>query len=194
MKNKAFTLIELVISILIISIIVVGVSTLLIKISKNIQDGNIKNEIYFSLKEFHNDSYLFSYSSWKVLTWALLLYSSSWWYLIWGYEDINWWMNYKLSTDNDRYKKKYFWYFRIQANTLSWIINGNLNYSNTYFNDGVVYSKLLLNDFKVESYNSGTIFNIDLYILKKYQTEFEWMDLKSIFIPKEDILKVNYNF
>lgn len=194
MNKKWFTLIELSVSMLIVSLVIFWVSTSLIKLSNNITDNNLKTEIFTQLKEFNYDSYLFNYNSWKILSGGLLLYWNNWWILIGSFSDENNWYNYKYNTWFTNYSKKYFWYFKVKTNVFSWILNDSINYSTTFFNDWKIFNKVLVKDIKLSSYNTWWVFELNLDIIKKYNSQNDWQKISDIFLSKDEILKINYNF
>lgn len=194
-QKKWFTLIELSISILIISIIISWIYLSMSKILENMQNSTILTSIFEDINEFEIDNIFIDYSSWKTISWSILLFDE-WkksWVLIWWFLDENNWFDYKLNTDLSKYQKNYFWAFYLDWNTLSWILNNPLNFGSLKFNKWKIYKKLLLKDIKINTLNQN-IFEVDLEIFKKELNEIFWQNKQDIFIKKDDFIKLNLNF
>lgn len=194
-QKKWFTLIELSISILIISIIISWIYLSMSKILENMQNSTILTSIFEDINEFEIDNIFIDYSSWKTISWSILLFDE-WkksWVLIWWFLDENNWFNYKLNTDLSKYQKNYFWAFYLDENTLSWILNNPLTFGSLKFNKWKIYKKLLLKDIKINTLNQN-IFEVDLEIFKKELNEIFWQNKQDIFIKKDDFIKLNLNF
>lgn len=190
----AFTLVELTISMVILSIVIIWISLSLVNISDNFVDSNLKTTIFSDIKDFSYDSYLFKYSSWQVLTGGVLLYSSGNAVFLGQFQDKNWGYDYTINTDQTRYNKVYFWYFVLKTATLSGVLNHTLDITTYKFNDGKIYKNLILKDFNVTSYNGGDLFEINLDVFKSYNPIYNGVLKSSQPIVAKDYLKFNFNF
>lgn len=193
-KNDAFTLVELTISILIMSIVIIWISISLMKISDNFSDSTLKTDIFEQIKEFNYDTYNFNFDSWSIFTGWLLLYNQKNWVLIWSFIDEFWWFDYKLNYEDTVYKKYYFWFFLLNQNTLSWVLNDTINIYDLKFNNWKIYNKLIIKDFFINTYNSWNLKEININLFKKYNENLTWKLKQDIFVKKEDYLKFNFDF
>lgn len=192
-NKKGFTLIELTISILILSIIIIWISLSLIRIWNNLAQSSLEADIFTDIKEFNYDSYLFDYNSWKILSWALVLYNDKNWILIWSFLDKNNWFDFEINTDDSVYNPSYLWYFKIDENTLSWVLNDS-DLTTKKFNNWKIFRKVIFKDFFIKPLNSWKIFEIEVEIFKKYSDSYNEKNKSEIFIPIEKYLKFNFNF
>ena len=186
-KNEGFTLVELTISIFIFS-------TIIIWILNNFENNNLKVNIYDQIKEFNFDTHILNnYSSWITYSWWILLYNNNFWILIWSFLDTELWRNYNFFYDRDYYKKYYFWYFILNTNTLSWILNNSLDIRNLKFNNWKIYDKLVIKDIEIKTYNTWSIFELNVNFFKKYTQDYNW-NKNNILIKKDDYLNFNFYF
>ncbi len=193
-NKKWFTLIELTISILILSIIIIWISLSLTRIWYNLNQSTLEADIFMDVKEFNYDSYLFDYSSWKILSWALLLYNSSDWVLVWNFLDRNNWFDYEINTWSLVYNKAYLWYFKIDKDTLSWVLNNTIDLTTKKFNNWKIFRKVIFKDFVIKSLNLGKMFEVDAEVFKKYSDDYTGKNKSDIFIPLDEYLNFNFNF
>ncbi len=193
-NKKAFTFVELTISIFILTIIIVWISVSLVNISKNFFDSNLKIDIFSQVKDFTFNTYFLNYNSWIILTWGILLYDDKKWVLIWSFLDEFWWYDYKLNYDQLKYDKNFFWYFYINENTLSWILNENIDINNLKFNDWKIYNKLIIKDIFIKKYDNLDLYDLEINFFKNYIDDFKWKIKKDLFLQKEEYLKFNINF
>lgn len=193
-KNEWFTLVELTISIFIISVVIIWISLSLTQISKNFFDSEIKTNIFSQVKDFNYDTYFFKYNSWIILTWWILLYDDKKWFLIWSFVDENGGYDYKLKYDNNLYNEYYFWFFLLNDKTLSWILNNPLSIYDFKFNDWKIYNKLIIKDLNINKYNSINLYEINLNIFKNFKKDYSSKTKEEFFIQKDDYLKINFNF
>ncbi len=194
-SNKWFTLTELLVSIMIISIIISWIYLSMSKILANMQNSTILTNIFEDVNAFKIDNIFLSYNSWQTLSWWFLLFDDqkTSWVLIWWFLDENNWFNYKLNLDLTKYQKNYFWAFYLDENTLSWILNNPSILENLKFNKWKIYKNMLLKDIKITTLNQN-IFEVNLEILKKELNEVFWQDKNNTFIKKDDFIKINLNF
>lgn len=195
-QKKWFTLVELTISIFIMSIIIIGISLSLIKISQNFSDTHFKTDIFQQVNEFHFDTAMFKYNSWIIFTGWILLYddTKTKWFLIGSFVDKNNGYNYSFEYDQNEYNSYYFWYFLLDENALLEILNGTISIQDRVYNNGKIYKNLIIKDISISTYNSGTIFEIYLEIFKKYQDNFIGKKKTDIFLPDTEYVKFNFNF
>lgn len=194
-KNKYwFTLVELTIAMVILSIIIAGISISLVKVWENFNDNTVKTSIFSDIKDFNYDSYLFKYNSGMILTGGLLLYTDKRGILIGAFKDGYKWYDYQLDFKKDIFSKTYFWYFNIKTNVLTGILNEWVDISTLKFNDGKIFKNLVIKDFEVKTYNGGTIFELNFQVFKRYLDEYTAKLKKDIVITPDEYLKFNFNF
>lgn len=189
-----FTLIELSISVFILTIIIVWISFSITKISDNFSDTTIKTDIFQEIKDFNFDISLFQYNSWVIFTGGLLLYNDKSWILIGSFLDKNNGYDYTFSYNPNLYDKNYFWYFVLSQNVLSWVLNNTTNIKTLTYNNGKIYKKLAIKDLAISKYNTGKIFEIDINIFKRYFSDMTGKNKGEYFLKPEDYLKFNLNF
>ncbi|MBW7954848.1 prepilin-type N-terminal cleavage/methylation domain-containing protein [Candidatus Gracilibacteria bacterium] len=165
--NKGFTLIELTITIFIISIITIGVSLSINKIGDNMANSTIEQEIFGDIKNFIIDKSLVTYNSGIVFTGGILIYNDKNGYLIGSFLDDNNGINYKFNYNKDLYDRYYFGFLTLDTATLTGILANTGSIINKNFNTGKIYKKLLIKDIDIKSFNTGALFEIDLNIFKK---------------------------
>lgn len=189
-----FTLIELSISVFILAIIIVGISFSIMKISQNFSDSAIKTDIFQDIKEFSFDTSLIQYNSWIIYTGWVLFYNEKSWILIGSFLDNHQWYNYTFWYNPELYNKYYLWYFFLNQNTLSGVLNNHTNITDLNYNNGKIYKKLMIKDIAILTYNSGEIFEINLDIFKKYVPNLTGKNKQEYFLKIDDYLKFNLNF
>lgn len=185
---------ELSISVLILSIIILGISTSMIQVSKNFHESQIKTDIFLQIKELYYDTSLFSYNSGIVYTGWLLLYNDKKWLLLWSFQDKNDGYNYEFSYDEHIYQKSYLGYFLLDEMMLSGILNDSAFLSWLLLNRGKIYDKLIIKDLWFMLYNTGQIFEIQTEIFKKYDDTFSGALKGSILIPGDNYIKFNFHY
>lgn len=191
---KGFTLIELSISVLILSIIILGISTSMIQVSKNFHESQIKTDIFLQIKELYYDTSLFSYNSGIVYTGWLLLYNDKKWLLLWSFQDKNDGYNYEFSYDEHIYQKSYLGYFLLDEMMLSGVLNDSAFLSWLLLNRGKIYDKLIIKDLWFILYNTGQLFEIQTEIFKKYDDTFSGDPKGDILIPGDNYIKFNFHY
>lgn len=191
---KGFTLIELSISVLILSIIILGISTSMIQVSKNFHESQIKTDIFLQIKELYYDTSLFSYNSGIVYTGWLLLYNDKKWLLLWSFQDKNDGYNYEFSYNENIYQKSCLWYFLLDEMMLSGVLNDSAFLSWLLFNRGKIYDKLIIKDLWFMLYNTGQIFEMQTEMFKKYDDTFSGMLKGDILIPVDNYIKFNFHY
>lgn len=199
MNKKWFTLVELIISIAILGIIMFGTTTILLRVIADYNNNQSETLVYNDIKEFLNDSYKIEYNSWLILSWttknnSLLLYNDKWWVIIWVFS--NTWSNWEkvLSNSEFIYGSNYFWFHKINKINLNNLLSNNLLVENYKFNDWKTYKNLHLNKIKIWKYNDWKIFDINLTILKKFNTKYLWKKNTDISLTEDDSVEFNFNF
>lgn len=192
--QKWFTLVELTISVLILSIIIIWISTAFMQISQNFSDSTYKTNIFEQIKEFNFDTNIFKYNTWIVYTWWILLYNNNNWLLIWSFLNENWWYDYIFDYNDDIYNEYLFWYFILNQNTLSWVLNSSLDINTLKYNNWKIYNKLIIKDLDIKQYNTEEIIEMNLEIFKNYNTILNEKNKSEEVIQKEDYIKFNFNF
>ncbi len=191
--NKWLTLVELLISISILTMIIVWIWVSMSLISDNLSKWNIDIEIYNDANIFISESYLFRYNSWIILSWALLLYDDKHWIVLWAFDYNKDNYDFKLAATWALYSKQVFWYFNIEENTLSWILNNTISLYDLAYNNWKVFNNLIAKKSDIVRYNTWTLFSFNLDIFRWTYDKYEWLS-KTTFIPKDDYIKLNFNF
>ncbi len=193
-KKWWFTLIELTISILIISILILWISFSIVKVSKNLSYTMQEVNIFSQIKDFYIDSNFFLYNQGEILTGWILLHNNKYGILIGSFVDNFWWYNYSFRYNSQQYDKNLFWYFFIPPEMFSqYVWNPNYFYE-VSFNDGKIFDNLFIQQMDLYSYNTGAIIRLELNIFRNYSDYFQWKSRNEILVPKEDILKFNLIF
>lgn len=190
-----FTLLELLVSITILSFIVFIISFFLINISKTVETSTWESIIYEDLSNFLIDNYNFHYLSWMIITnsWkfpVLLKYNSWWnWILFWVFSDNPNWYNFSLSNNDSIYNKKYLGYFFLNQSSLNSVLSSPTSIYNLKFNNWKVFKNIILKDFTI-NYISW-VYDFNLSVIKNFKDDNLWTSLKNII--SDDILKLNIN-
>lgn len=187
--NKWFTLIELTLSILILSIIVWGISVSLMKVSQNFATMNKKIFIYNDVQDFLLDTAFVDFNSWHILSGGILLYWENGGVIIWDFLDVN---NggYQLHYNDEKYQKSSLWYFLVGSWVLNNLIWWNLDY-NPIFKRWKIYPKIPLKNTSFSQ--SWTLFDINLEIFLD-ESLFIWKNKSNTFVPQDDFIKINLKF
>lgn len=199
-KNyKWFTLIELTISIFIMIVVIVWLSFTMVSISNDFKNSQLQINLFQDAKDFMIDNFNITYSTWIVLTWTwkydtLLLYNTKWWIVIWAFLDNDLWYDYVLNSDKTIYSKTNLWYFSVWTWVLNTILTNTWWIYNLKFNTWKLYKKLLINDFSVKSYNTWSLFELNLWAITELKPNFIWVIKSSLPINSKDIIKLNFNF
>lgn len=198
-KNKKwFTLIELIISISIVSIIIIGIWWVLIKMNQNFYESNYYINTYKEIIEIQNDIMKNPYYSGYILSWSwynsLLLENTynSWWILIWVFDKNMDFIDYKITNNNDIIRYNNLWYFYISETVLNDIKNTPANIKNYTFNKWKIFSNINIANFEIIKYDDN-IFEIKIEIFKNIN-KYLWKDRNTIQIVNDDILKTNLFF
>lgn len=193
--NLWFTVLELIISIAILSSIVFIISFFLINIWKTIENSTWESIIYEDLSNFLIDNYNFHYSSWMIITntwkFPVLLKYNNWgnWIIFWIFSD-NWnWYNFTLSSNDSLYNRKYLWYFFLNKASLDSIFLSPTLIYNLKFNNWKIFKNIILKDLSINYLN--WIYDFNLNIIKKFIENNLWTSSKNIL--NDDVLKLNIN-
>lgn len=189
-----FTLIELTISVFILSLIIVGISFSLIKISENFSDSTIKTDIFEQIKEVNMQTYMFQYYSWIIYTGGILLYNDKNALLIGSFLDENNGYNYKFSYNPEIYNPYYFWIFYLNSEMLTSLLSEDKNIEEFLFNNWKIYNKLILKDIDIFSYNDGEIFEVSMSVFKRYKDSLSGVMKSEQFFPVDDYILFNFHF
>lgn len=200
MKNnkKRFTLIELLFSISIMSVIIIGIWWVLIKMSQNFYESNYHINTYKEIIEIQNDIMKDSYSSGYILsgsTYKSLLLENTynyWWILIWVFDKNMDFIDYKITSDNDIIWYNNLWYFYISETVLNDIKNTHANIINYDFNKWKIFSNINIADFEIMEYDDN-IFQLKIEIFKNIR-KYIWKNRSEIQINNDDKLKTNLFF
>lgn len=194
-NNKWFSLIELVISMVILTTIlvflVIYIGDLLINISKSNEKANIE----ISITEFKNQIYSKSnlYSSSSIIIDQesdVLLFSNidnSKWVIIWVV-DIN---TMKLDINNDIYWNKKIWFYELSETQLTDILWDNIKANDLIFFNDKLYDFQVKN-LEIIQYNTWTLNDSYINIITNYNPWLVWNNWN--WINKEDLYKINITF
>lgn len=202
-NNIWFTLIELVVSVFISSILLMGIFYFL---SENIEEiflSNNKTSFYNDLNNFREKSLYISnnYNSWVIFvnnnywSWSDILLLTSKikddWYILWVVNrEIM-----KLETWTilyNTYYNKVLWYTKVSSWEIANIYSSGWYIYNIAFNNDNLYNNLKIRDFQLDLYNSWSIINMDISFLLNYNNSLNnsnWIDLSWL-----ELFKINLNF
>jgi len=202
-KKSGFTFIELVVSMFISSIILTSVFYF---ISQNIDEINSSTKRTTFFDEFYSfrDKFIYYsniYNSGTILidnlssSWSDILLlqnelSTDW--IIFGVVDENTMKLEKKQTAYKVYYNKSLWFKRVWASEISAIKTNSWYVYNIGFYKDSVYENLKMRDLQMQLYNSWSITNIDLTILKNYNPEYIWWNWNTL--KWQEFFKFNLNF
>lgn len=191
-KNKWFTLIEIVVAIIISSLVILWLTTLLIKINQEIFLVQTKTVSFSDFSRFQNDFYTYKlkYPNLTVVdntSWYdVLLLTNSWssrWLLIWVVDNTtNSTYNWKLDpvSNYNVYWDKVLWLKELSATQTQNILTNSWAAYSIKFSDSNLYKWSRADSFVVESYNSWAIYNIKLDLITNFNPAFIWQDRDSV--------------
>ena len=199
-KNTAFTLLELIISILISSIILILIMSFISKIFNEISYSNKKTHaimnIYNIESKLKNINWF--YLSWSILIdnnwWAwsdvLLLNNNSWWYIFWQVDKNT--LQIDSSTWVNIIWEKLFWYKKISSDQLTTLQSDSWAVYDYIFNLDELITDLYLKDLQLKTYNTWSIFTLELDINLNYKNSLNWNLYSDIW--NKNIEKIILNF
>jgi len=202
-KKSGFTFVELVVSMLISSIILTSVFYF---ISQNIDEINSSTNRTKFFDEFYGFRDKFIYYSNIYTSWSILINnsSSSWsdillmqnelstdWIIFWVVDENTMKLEKKQTAYNVYYNKS-VWFKRVSTWEITAIKSNSWYVYTIWFYKDNVYDKLKMKDLQMEMYNSWSIMNVDLTILKDYNPEYMWSNWTSL--KWIEFYKFNLNF
>jgi len=205
MKKKAFTIIELIISITITIIIIWWIMVVISSLSSEIEYSTKKTNIITEISDIENkiDEIKSKDTSWIILidneSWTgsdvLLFRKNIWddiqdWYILAQIDFNNKVIDWSWNVDN--IWKKVLGFRKISETELITIDSNPLEIYNYTFHLDNIFKNITLKDFQVSFYNSGDIWEIELYINTDYR--YNNSSLKYSEITNENIEKFIFNF
>lgn len=198
--KKAFTLVELVISIFISSIVLLFILIFLWDTIDMISEWKNDTKIFIAFSEFSNkiNNYRNIYSSWSIIinnnsfSWSdvLLLKNINWtdWIII-SRIDLD---TKKIILDNTIYKNSPIWIRRVSQQEIS-NIDYDINVVKNYiFHNDQIFNDLILKDLQIEGYNSETIFEFSMEINPIFIKNNKWSYWN--FLKTDNLLNLNMYF
>jgi len=199
-SNKAFSLTEVLVATFIWAIILWFISIFLWDILDNMSKSKKEIKALTTYFDFSNKlvNYKDIYNTWSIFidndtaSWSdLFIMKNSLgdsWILFWVVNLTN----YKIDLDNSTYKNTWIGFRYLSSDDINNIDNDqNLVYS-LLFQKSNVYSDLNIKDMQIASYNSGSLFDMNLFVNVDYQNSLEWELWKNL--PKDNLFKFNLNF
>lgn len=199
-SNKAFSLTEVLVATFIWAIILWFISIFLWDILDNMSKSKKEIKALTTYFDFSNKlvNYKDIYNTWSIFidndtaSWSdLFIMKNSLgdsWILFWVVNLTN----YKIDLDNSTYKNTWIGFRYLSSDDINNIDNDqNLVYS-LLFQKSNVYSDLNIKDMQITSYNSGSLFDMNLFVNVDYQNSLEWELWKNL--PKDNLFKFNLNF
>ncbi len=196
---KAFTLTEVVIASFISSMVLSFIFIFLLDITNWI--NNNKNEINV-LSQFYDFSYKLNNLRNVYLTWWIIIDNTSTWSDVFLMRDLSWnnWIllgvikltDKKLDTDILKYEDRWIWFRKLSSSELLEIDNDiNKIYDFTFFDDQIYYD-LKIQDLEIFSYNSWSIYEMNLLINMDFNINLVWQNWNNL--PRDNLKKININF
>lgn len=190
MNKKWFTLVELIVSVSIISILSIVIWWFLSQISKNFYDNSNDLQIYSNIINFQNQITKNDFNSWIVIKNinyydSLVLKNSfnSGWIIIWIFDKNSSMIDNELKEKTSATLPS-LWYFFIDD--YFYILNNTWSIYTGTFNKWETFPNLNISNFEVKEYNTWTIFDLNIKVNKNKKT--------NIPLKKEDILEFNLYF
>lgn len=193
-KNKWFTIVEIMIYTFILTIILIPMFSFITDIFDTINQTQEKNEIEVSLWEFENAflSYVNQYSEKSIIEWSwsdilfLKNINNSKWLLLWNISRDN----MKLDSNKNIYWEKSIWLYNLSSNQINDILNNSWSVYNLEFFKDKLYN-FYVKDIDIQKFNSWTIINVDINIIKSFNNSFLWQDWNQV---PNNLYKVNITF
>lgn len=197
--KQAFTLTEVVVATLISSIVLWFIFIFLWDISSGIIDT--KREIIL-MSHFYDFSYKLNNLRNVYTTGSILVDNTGTWSDVFLMKDIsgqNWvlfWVvniaDMKLETDNTVYDDRWVWFRKLSSNELA-EVDTNVDFIYDYvFQEDQVFSDLKVQDLNIVSYNSGSIYDLNMSLNLDFQNSLIWQYWADL--PRDDLKKFNIDF
>lgn len=197
-KKKAFSLVELVISITISSIIFFIVFSYIVESVNELSKSNIEinniGGIFSFQKKFNNFvrwGYMFISTLWTTTNSVILIKNKDFtdWYIFWVVDK-----NTMKIEKNYVYWENTIWYRRVTGNEINSIeLDVNNAYDLTFHRDKILeWTKI--KDFRTDYFNTWTILNIYVSSILNNNPDLNWESLSWSIIRSEDLVEFNFNF
>ena len=200
-KKSAFTLIELVVSIVISTIVLVIVFGFTWDTIANLVDINRKSD---SLQGVYSLTTIMSSHKWKYIIPDVLIQKDFWtghdvlylkdpadkWWVLWAVIDSE---TLQIEDDDnyDYYGDKVVWYRLLSESDITAIdTDSSVVYDYSFFEDKIFHA-FKIKEFQLELYNSGALIESNIEIIPHYKKDLNnlrWPD-----ISKDDLIKININ-
>lgn len=198
---SAFTLIELVVSIVISTIVLVIVFGFTWDTIANLVDVNRKSD---SLQEVYRFSNILSSHKWKYIVPEIIVDNPKWighdvlymrdpwsnWWVIWAVIDSET-LQIEDASKYDYYGNKILWYRLLSDSELA-TMSGSTSviYDYVFFEDKL-FNGFKTKEFQLELYNSWALLESNIEIIPHYKKDLD--DIRWLDIPKDDVIKININ-
>jgi prepilin-type N-terminal cleavage/methylation domain-containing protein len=201
--KKAFTLIELLISITISSIVILWFTQIYMSIQDSIIFSQRKAIVFNDIKDFTTKlTYSTNlYNSWLIISqigkFDTLIMTNSWLtdaYLIWVFDCTNTsGINIKLASDNLIYDNKCFGYFPLKQSQITSIITNTWTIYTSAFNGWNIYPNLIVKNFVVKEFTPNHIFDLNIDFFDSFYTQLVSMLISDLNYDISKIISVNIN-
>ncbi len=189
-NKKAFTLSEIIVSVFISSIILSFLFFFLNDSLSSVSLSKSKSQIIWEFNDFNiklNDLKI-NYSSWSVISNNTLILRNTL-----NTKGVMVWIvdleDYKITSDFNTYWKTFLWYRELSDTELS-LINSNVStINNLSFQKDKIFQNIHLKSIKINSFNSWSIFEIELNINPFFQQDNVWENWSSL--DTKDLFKLN---
>lgn len=195
MNKKWFTLIELVISVSIISILTIWIWWFLVKISDNFYNNSNDLNIYNEIITFQNDITKLNLTWWILIKWDENHFDSiifkntynSWWLIISIFDKNTSLIDNQITNSKNYNNYHNLWYFFIDD--YLYIASNTWSIYSSSFNRWQIFPKTNIYDFNITEFDNK-IYKLNIKTIKKIQNIWN-----SKTTPKnEDILDFNLYF
>lgn len=196
---KAYTLPELLVATFISTILLSFIFIFIWNILSDITDS--KNEIiqfsklYDFIFELNNSNNVYT-------SWSILIDNTSTWSDVFIMKDIFWnkWIliwtvkipDYKINTDNMYYQDIVLWFRKLSWNELLEVESNPSVIYDYIFQEDQIFSTIKVKDLQFESYNSWSIYNMNLIINTNFNINMIWQNIENV--PWEYFKKFNIDF
>lgn len=199
---SAFTLVELVVSIVISSIILLWIMKILGEVVYELSYSTQSSKLHIEMVEvnklladrgnkYHKKTLLIDEIRWEWTDVVLFYNEAETQWIIYGIINPE---TLKIFTGStySQYNKKHLWYREVNESEISTLFSTPLTvYSYSFFPDKI-HSQIYISDFQVQLYNVGSILDIHMSFILNYTKEKWWMEWEDL--PKDNIYSLNLNF
>jgi hypothetical protein len=160
-----------------------------------------KNEVLFMWKLYDFSYKLNNYRN-VYNTWWILINNTSSWSDVFILKDIEWnnaiilWTvrlsDKKLYTDNTIYEDRWIWFRRLSTTEQTEIVTNIANIYDYIFQEDQIYTDLKVQDLSFSSYNSWTIYEMNLNLDTSFNSSLIWQYW--VDLPKDSLKILNIDF